>query len=611
MVTRDFFFEGGIFFRSVSFSKQMRSLSITKSETNCFETMTDVIDLTNAANDTPAPPGVEATLYQHQHEGVAWMMERECDPLHAKGGVLADEPGLGKTLQMLSLIAARPGDAPTLVISPKSLVDMWKQQTRAFYPSCGVHILTKKDTNALNSRALESMGHCILITTYGTVRNNLTLAATRFHRIILDEAHAIKNASSKISNACFQLKAAHKWVLTGTPITKDSNDFKSLLRFIGEETTHVHGRFVMTWENLIRLKRLYVLRRTFDDVGARDERMRLPPLHIINHEVDLSRDEKIIYNNLVRYGRFSTHVAEQQLLSGENRQEATRNIFEILLRMNQVVFSPELIRDKLEQLRETFFVVDMNLDDIASKQNDNPCAICLEENIQDICMTPCGHFFCKGCFSMALQVKKMCPMCRTTVEPGTVKIASAEEGEVQGEIVLERSTKMRKINEILHSNSRKTLIFCHWKNEMGLIAEMIRSEFSESSVFCIDGSTKARQEICDAFNACEGHAVLILQINVGATGLNLQSASQVIFGSLDWSAANETQAIARSHRLGQVSDVLVHRICGIDTIDHHIIRLQQTKLNTASIILGDSKIRSKLGVHQINNFYRLFKMIPL
>lgn len=200
------------------------------------------------------------------------------------GGILADEMGLGKTIQMLSLIHShQPHDrvrpktglsslqqlrdrglgssevlrAPhtTLVIAPMSLLAQWQSEaekaskegtikTMVYYGSeknCNLQALCSEDTAA--------SAPDVVITSYGTVlseysqllakkgdRSQYTgLFSLNFLRIILDEAHTIKNRRSKTSKACYALTAEHRWVLTGTPIVNRLEDLFSLVRFLGVE----------------------------------------------------------------------------------------------------------------------------------------------------------------------------------------------------------------------------------------------------------------------------------------------------------------------------------------------------------------------------------------
>ena len=90
-------------------------------------------------------------------------------------------------------------------------------------------------------------------------------------------------------------------------------------------------------------------------------------------------------------------------------------------------------------------------------------------------------------------------------------------------------------------------------------------------------SPQRRQEIVDAFSKAADGAVLVSQVQAGGTGLNIQSASVIIFCEPQIKPSIENQAIARAYRMGQVRDVLVYRLLADDTIDESMLELLKTK----------------------------------
>ena len=130
------------------------------------------------------------TLKPYQVAGINWMFNLEAQD---SGGILADDPGLGKTLQALSLVASSPSDNTTLLVVPTTLIPQWKELVQQLFGthSVYVHHGTRDHTKFPMTR--------VVITTYGIVRKDVVLANKRFHRIILDEGHEIKNKGTKLS----------------------------------------------------------------------------------------------------------------------------------------------------------------------------------------------------------------------------------------------------------------------------------------------------------------------------------------------------------------------------------------------------------------------------
>ena len=86
-----------------------------------------------------------------------------------------------------------------------------------------------------------------------------------------------------------------------------------------------------------------------------------------------------------------------------------------------------------------------------------------------------------------------------------------------------------------------------------------------------------RQQLIDEFAKAESGKVLVAQVQAGGVGLNIQSASMVIFCEPQIKPSLETQAISRAYRMGQVRDVQVHRLLCVSTVDERIMELLREK----------------------------------
>ena len=180
----------------------------------------------------------------------------------AWAGILADEMGLGKTIEMLSLIhtnriepdkdnmaatsrtlprlqktsaAVEPAPYTTLVVAPMSLLAQWHSEAeKASKEGTLKAMLYYGSEKAVNLQKLCCASNAanapnVIITSYGTVLSEFNQVAAQdgnrgshggifsldYFRIILDEAHYVKNRQSKTAKACYELSARHRWVLTG------------------------------------------------------------------------------------------------------------------------------------------------------------------------------------------------------------------------------------------------------------------------------------------------------------------------------------------------------------------------------------------------------------
>lgn len=143
-------------------------------------------------------------------------------PKLASGGVLADDMGLGKTIQVISLIMSSGfSDGPTLIVAPVGVMSNWEQQVQQHVKEDQKPQVFRYHKSGTYSKS-DLMKHDIVITTYDKLRNDQTkkgpLFSINWRRIVLDEAHAIRNFSTARAKAAFQLEAKSRWMLTGTPM---------------------------------------------------------------------------------------------------------------------------------------------------------------------------------------------------------------------------------------------------------------------------------------------------------------------------------------------------------------------------------------------------------
>ena len=119
-------------------------------------------------------------------------------------------------------------------------------------------------------------------------------------------------------------------------------------------------------------------------------------------------------------------------------------------------------------------------------------------------------------------------------------------------------------------------MFCQFHGEMKYLKSRLLEK--DLTVETIDGSVSGDHRDTIVKNSRKNDLdVLIVQINAGGTGLNLQHFSRVYFTSPSWNPALKHQAIARAHRIGQTENVKVFMPLIKDTIDQHISKIQEAK----------------------------------
>lgn len=143
-------------------------------------------------------------------------------PKLVSGGVLADDMGLGKTLQVISLILTSGfKEGPTLIVSPVGVMSNWEQQIKRHVKEDQLPRVFRYHGTGTYSKA-NLLENDIVITTYDKLRVDHSkkgpLLAIQWRRVVLDEAHAIRNFSTSRAKAAFQVQAKSRWMLTGTPM---------------------------------------------------------------------------------------------------------------------------------------------------------------------------------------------------------------------------------------------------------------------------------------------------------------------------------------------------------------------------------------------------------
>lgn len=223
------------------------------------------------------PPGFAGVLRDYQARGVGWLTYLGRLGL---GAVLADDMGLGKTAQLIGSLLADPGDGPTIVICPVSVLGNWQRELATFAPGLRVlaHHGPDRDVAALATAAAEVD---VVLTTYSLVGRDIeVLERVEWDRLVLDEAQQVKNPGTAQARAVRRLPAKRRIALTGTPVENRLSELWAIMQVVTPgllgSAREFRDRFAIPIERdgddaaTQRLRRVtgpFVLRRLKSDPG--------------------------------------------------------------------------------------------------------------------------------------------------------------------------------------------------------------------------------------------------------------------------------------------------------------------------------------------------------
>ncbi|NXA87706.1 TTF2 factor, partial [Melanocharis versteri] len=584
------------------------------------------------------PSGLKVPLLQHQKQALAWLLWRESQ--RPCGGILADDMGLGKTLTMIALILAQkqlktekkketleiwlskndftviPSHG-TLVICPASLIHHWKKEIERRVAFGKLRVYLYHGPNR-DKHAEVLSGYDVVVTTYSLLSKEVPtskeegevpaqdhdvgsgsspcspLLRIAWARIILDEAHNIKNPRVQTSIAVCKLRASARWAVTGTPVQNNLLDMYSLLRFLRcspfdeykvwkyqvDNNTRKGG------ERLSLLTRSLLLQRTKDQLDSAGKPLvSLPQRSTQLHQLKLTAEEQSVYNVLFARSRSTLQsylrrqeqknegreydggnpfekvaqefgVSQKEFLAGSqsaSQVSSTAHVLSMLLRLRQCCCHLSLLKVALDQV---------NL-------NSEGLALSIEEQLG------------------ALRLSEL----QTPDSESTVYLNGTA---FQTEIfdITRESTKIAQLLAELktiqgRSEPQKSVVVSQWTSMLKVVAVHLQRLGLKYAT--VDGSVnpKQRMDVVEEFNNNpKGPQVMLVSLLAGGVGLNLAGGNHLFLLDMHWNPALEDQACDRIYRVGQQKDVVIHRFVCEGTVEEKILQLQKRKKGLAQQVLS-------------------------
>ncbi|KAL6710401.1 hypothetical protein ACN47E_009347 [Coniothyrium glycines] len=336
--------------------------------------------------------GMATSLKGYQILGSAFMRRRENDIAEPRGGLMADQMGLGKTLMMLAnIVNGQPtkgakGPRTTLLVASPALLTQWKSEIEQ-HTTMNLRVMRYGGGNRLDStNAAQIIGsHDIVLTTYNEIMKSYPkndppieyqtaeqkiawwkevyetqrgdLHRMIFLRVVLDEAQAIKNHTGRTSIACRALMAHHKWALSGTPILNSLTELYAYFKFLGVPHTGSFKIFKHNYcdtgdaENterlLVRLSQ-FMIRRTHADEMFGAPILKLPPAAQTTYLCEFNPVERCIYD--IVHNRFAKNI-NMWAKKGE-LEKSYSNALVMLLRLRQLTAHVLMLQFVMQDLLE-------------------------------------------------------------------------------------------------------------------------------------------------------------------------------------------------------------------------------------------------------------------
>jgi superfamily II DNA or RNA helicase len=440
--------------------------------------------------------------------------------------LLADEPGLGKTAQ--ALLAAEAANAyPLLVVVPNVVKTNWAREAGLWTPRRTATVIHG------NGDSIDGFADIVIVNYEVLDRHVGWLGEFGLRGMVVDEAHFIKNKGSQRSQHVLALADRIRsriarpllMALTGTPLINDIDDFRAIWQFLG-------------W--IDETKPLAELMHSLDETGLTpadpgfytSARQCVVDMGIVRRrKVDVAAD--------IPARRIADLPVELDGPAGRSIRAAERD----LARRMVARYEEALATRSSGAVVESADGIDHELvRQVARWEQKDATSSGSGENV----------------FTMMRRI-------------GRAKAGPAADYAAQ-----------------LARSAGKVVFFAKHVEVMDAAEELFAERGIRFSSIRGDQSRTARQANIDAFVNDPEVAVAVCSLTAAGVGINLQVASNLVLAELSWTAAEQTQAIDRSHRIGQKEPVTAWRIIAAQTIDARIAELIDDKAGLAARALDGS-----------------------
>ncbi|KAK6855681.1 hypothetical protein PG995_007832 [Apiospora arundinis] len=531
-------------------------------------------------------------------------------PPQFRGGILADTMGYGKTLEIISLIAYDKAATDTsrlpqllepttsLVVVPAPIMDSWKKELKTHLKESSIIWRCHAGSSKLRqTRDIQDVD--VVLITYTALASERRkpespIFAHKWRRVILDEAHCIKNSDGATSKAACELEAERRWAVSGTPIQNRLFELQSLFRFLRASPYNdkelFNHQFIHNWQAGEAAKSVERLRKLLNAIMLRrsDKQSMLPDRTDVKRLLRFNGQESEYYGKVKGNALAIIDEVLDSEGPGNNYTNALQKINALRIICNNGKRSSSLIEhiDIFENRLQTAWNPStaqkaltqfplLGLPVNCYQCHDPLDAAGQQELPPLVHITKCLRLHCSSCFdewaTQAGGKLGLCdcePMCLLTKVqlPSRPTMSLIDKSPMSQ---FDYPTKVRELLRDLQKLSRdvKSIVFSFWTSTLDICKEALDNAGIQFER--VDGTVKPkeREKAFARFQEKNDTQVLLLSLSCGAVGLTLTAASRVYLMEPQWNPSIEEQALARVHRIGQTKEVTTIRFIMEGTIE--------------------------------------------
>ena len=476
-----------------------------------------------ADSDYEVPDAMKPILRDYQKTGYRWL----CTIAQLGfGGILAEDMGLGKTLQIITLLeharleaisktvdltdtASHTACPPpvSLIVCPSSLVYNWDSEIEHFAPNLKTLLITgtAQERQELLTHYAD---YDVLITSYDMLKRDIARYDNlHFHYQIIDEAQYIKNHRTQAARSVCSIHSVTRFALTGTPIENRLSELWSIFEYLMPGFLYPYAYFRSELEQPIVENK--------DQIAATRLQQLVRPFIMRRLKTDVLKElpDKL------------EHAVYAQMTDEQNKLYTANTL--------------KLQKD-LEQQSDSMF-------------KTSKIQILAElTKLRQLCCDP----------SLIYQ----------NYHGGSAKL----------------DTCIQLIENAM-AGGHKILLFSQFTSMLDVIERRLKAERILYYRLDGSTKSEQRTRLVNAFNENK-IPVFLISLKAGGTGLNLTGADIVIHYDPWWNAAAQNQATDRAHRIGQTHTVTVYKLIARHTIEEKILELQENKKALSDQILSEEGV---------------------